>query len=102
MFHALVSCISACGRCTYCREGMYGQCQSGGGWILGHLVDGTQAELARIPFADNSLYPMPEGLSDEQMLFLSDILPTGYQGGVRNGNVPPGDLRALKIVLTRS
>jgi alcohol dehydrogenase len=91
----LVSCISACGRCRYCREGMYGQCQSGGGWILGHLVDGTQAELARIPFADNSLYPVPEGLTDEQVLFLSDILPTGYEVGVRNGGVKPGDVVAV-------
>ena len=103
----LISCISACGRCQYCRQGMYGQGQSGGGWILGHLVDGTQAELARIPFADNSLYKVPEGLSDEQVLFLSDILPTGFEVGVLNGNVRarrrrgrrgggrPRDLRAL-------
>src|SRR5512133_635939 len=91
----LVSCISACGRCGYCRQGMYGQCQSGGGWILGHLIDGTQAELARIPFADNSLYQVPEGLSDEQVLFLSDILPTGFEVGVLNGNVRPGDVVAV-------
>jgi alcohol dehydrogenase len=91
----LVSCISACGRCRYCREAMYGQCRSGGGWILGHLVDGTQAELARVPFADNSLYPVPEGLDDEQVLFLSDILPTGYEVGVRNGSVRPGDVVAV-------
>jgi alcohol dehydrogenase len=74
---------------------MYSQCQSGGGWILGHLVDGTQAELARIPFADNSLYKVPEGLSDEQVLFLSDILPTGFEVGVLNGNVRPGDVVAV-------
>jgi alcohol dehydrogenase len=91
----LVSCISACGRCQYCRQGMYSQCQSGGGWILGHLIDGTQAELARIPFADNSLYKVPEGLSDEQVLFLSDILPTGFEVGVLNGNVRPGDVVAV-------
>jgi len=91
----LVSCISACGRCQYCRHGMYGQCQNGGGWILGHLIDGTQAELARIPFADNSLYKLPDGLSDEQVLFLSDILPTGFEVGVLNGNVQPGDLVAV-------
>jgi alcohol dehydrogenase len=91
----LVSCISACGRCGYCRQGMYSQCQSGGGWILGHLVDGTQAELARIPFADNSLYKVPEGLGDEQVLFLSDILPTGFEVGVLNGNVRPGDVVAV-------
>ncbi|HEV8165090.1 MAG TPA: zinc-binding dehydrogenase, partial [Actinomycetota bacterium] len=81
--------------CQYCRQGMYGQCQSGGGWILGHLIDGTQAELVRIPFADNSLYKLPEGLSDEQVLFLSDILPTGYEVGVLNGNVRPGDVVAV-------
>ncbi|HET7270982.1 MAG TPA: zinc-dependent alcohol dehydrogenase family protein [Rubrobacter sp.] len=86
----LISCISACGRCAYCRRGMYGQCLEGGGWILGHLIDGTQAEYARIPFADNSLYKVPEGLSDEQVLFLSDILPTGYEVGVLNGKVEPG------------
>lgn len=86
----LVSCISACGRCTYCRRGMYGQCLGGGGWILGHLVDGVQAEYARIPFADNSLYKVPEGLSDEDVLFLADILPTGFEVGVLNGKVEPG------------
>jgi alcohol dehydrogenase len=68
------------------------RCQSGGGWILGHLIDGTQAELARIPFADNSLYKVPEGLSDEQVLFLSDILPTGFEVGVLNGNVRPAEV----------
>jgi alcohol dehydrogenase len=91
----LVSCISACGRCAYCRRGMYGQCQSGGGWILGHLVDGTQADFARIPFADNSLYKIPEGLSDEQVLFIADILPTGFEVGVLNGGVKPGDVVAV-------
>src|SRR5919107_285903 len=85
----LVSCISACGRCAYCRRGIYGQCLQGGGWILGHLTDGTQAEYARIPFADNSLYAVPEDLSDEQVLFLSDILPTGFEVGVLNGKVAP-------------
>lgn len=88
--HVLISCISACGRCAYCRRRMYGQCLEGGGWILGHLIDGTQAEYARIPFADNSLYKVPEDLSDEQVLFLSDILPTGYEVGVLNGKVEPG------------
>jgi Threonine dehydrogenase and related Zn-dependent dehydrogenases len=88
----LVSCISACGRCVFCRQAMYGQCVSGGGWILGHLIDGVQAELARIPFADNSLYPVPEGLSDEQVLFIADIIPTGFEVGVLNGNVRPGDV----------
>ena len=91
----LISCISACERCSYCRRRMYGQCLNGGGWILGHLVDGVQAELARIPFADNSLYSVPAGLSDEQVLFLADILPTGYEVGVLNGNVQPGDTVAI-------
>jgi alcohol dehydrogenase len=91
----LVSCISACGRCQFCRQGMYGQCLSGGGWILGHLIDGTQAELVRIPFADNSLYAVPDGLDDEQVLFLSDILPTGFEVGVLNGQVRPGDVVAV-------
>jgi alcohol dehydrogenase len=87
----LVSCISACGRCKYCRRGLQSQCLSGGGWILGHLVDGTQAEYVRTPFADTSLYKVPEGLSDEQVLFLADILPTGFEIGVLNGAVKPGD-----------
>ena len=87
----LVSCISACGRCKYCRQGLQSQCLSGGGWILGHLVDGTQAEYVRTPFADTSLYKVPEGLSDEQVLFLADILPTGFEIGVLNGGVKPGD-----------
>lgn len=87
----LVSCISACARCTYCRRGLQSQCLSGGGWILGHLVDGTQAEYVRTPFADTSLYKVPEDLSDEQVLFLADILPTGFEIGVLNGGVKPGD-----------
>jgi alcohol dehydrogenase len=91
----LVSCISACGHCAYCKRGMYSQCLNGGGWILGHLVDGVQAEYARVPFADNSLYEVPEGLSDEQVLFLADILPTGFEIGVLNGTVKPGDTVAV-------
>jgi alcohol dehydrogenase len=91
----LVSCISACGRCMYCKRVMYSQCLNGGGWILGHLVDGVQAEYARVPFADNSLYKVPEGLSDEQVLFLADILPTGFEIGVLNGTVKPGDTVAV-------
>ena len=86
----LISCISSCGRCAYCRGGMYSQCLQGGGWILGHLVDGTQAEYVRTPFADNSLHKVPEGLTNEQVLFLSDILPTGFEVGVINGKVEPG------------
>jgi alcohol dehydrogenase len=88
----LLSCISACGRCRYCRVGQFGQCLGGGGWILGHLIDGVQAEFARVPFADTSTYRVPEGLSDEQVLYLSDVLPTGYEVGVLNGSVQPGDL----------
>jgi alcohol dehydrogenase len=74
---------------------MYGQCLSGGGWIFGHLIDGLQAEYARVPFADTSVYKVPEGLSDEQVLFLSDILPTGYEVGVLNGRVEPADTIAV-------
>ena len=87
----LVSCISSCGRCRFCREGHYGQCLGGGGWILGHLIDGTQAELVRVPFADTSTYPMPVEASDEEILMLADILPTSYEVGVLNGKVQPGD-----------
>jgi alcohol dehydrogenase len=91
----LVSCISACGSCQFCREGHYGQCLGGGGWILGHTIDGVQAEYARTPFADNSLYKVPEDLSNEQVLFLADILPTAYEVGVLNGLVGPGDVVAI-------
>jgi alcohol dehydrogenase len=91
----LVSCISACGRCRYCRVAQYGQCIGGGGWILGHLIDGTQAEKVRVPFADTSTYLVPDGVSDEQVLMLADILPTGYEVGVLNGRVQPGDVVAV-------
>ena len=91
----LMSCVSACGRCRYCKEGQYGQCLGGGGWIFGHLIDGLQAEFARVPFADNSVYRVPDQLSDEQVLFLADILPTAYEVGVLNGTVRPGDTVAI-------
>ena len=91
----LVSCISACGRCRFCKEGHYGLCTGGGGWIFGHLIDGLQAEYARVPFADTSVYKVPDGLSDEQVLFLADILPTAYEVGVLNGRVTPGDTVAI-------
>ncbi len=91
----LVSCITACGACRYCREGRYGQCLGGGGWILGHTIDGTQAEYVRVPFADTSTYPVPDGVDDEQVLMLADILPTGYEVGVLNGHVQPGDVVAI-------
>jgi len=87
----LISCISSCGSCRYCKEARYGQCTGGGGWIFGHLINGLQAEYARVPFADNSLYRIPAGLTDEQVLFLSDILPTSFEIGVLNGGVKPGD-----------
>ncbi len=91
----LLSCVSSCGRCRFCKEGRYGQCLGGGGWIFGHLINGLQAEFARVPFADNSVYKVPEGLSDEQVLFLADILPTAYEVGVINGVVSPGDVVAI-------
>ena len=91
----LVSCITACGSCRFCREGRYGQCLGGGGWILGHKIDGTQAEYVRVPFADTSTYPVPEAISDEEILMLADVLPTGYEVGVLNGNVRPGDVVAV-------
>ncbi len=91
----LVSCITACGSCRYCRDGSFGQCLGGGGWILGHKIDGTQAEYVRVPFADTSTYPIPDGVTDEQILMLADILPTGYEVGVLNGHVQPGDVVAV-------
>jgi alcohol dehydrogenase len=91
----LVSCVSACGRCRYCKEARYGQCLGGGGWILGHMIDGVQAEYARVPFADNSVYRFPDELADEQVLFLADILPTAFEVGVLNGAVMPGDTVAI-------
>jgi alcohol dehydrogenase len=91
----LVSCITACGACRFCREGSYGQCIGGGGWILGHRIDGTQAQYVRVPFADTSTHMAPLGVPDEQLLMLADILPTGYEVGVLNGGVGPGDVVAV-------
>jgi alcohol dehydrogenase len=91
----LVSCITSCGRCRFCKEGHYGLCNGGGGWILGHTIDGVQAEFARIPFADTSVYKIPEQLTDEDVLFLADILPTAFEVGVLNGGVQPGDTVAV-------
>ena len=96
----IICCISACGACSYCHQGLYAHCladegASGIGWIFGHLIDGTQAELVRVPFADNSLYKMPEGVADEAAVMLSDILPTGFEIGVRYGRVKPGDVVAV-------
>ena len=91
----LVSCISACGRCRFCREARFGQCVGGGGWILGHNIDGTQAEKVRVPFCDTSTYSVPPGVTDEEFLMLADILPTAYEVGVLNGGVAPGDVVAI-------
>lgn len=91
----LVSCVSSCGRCRFCREGRFGQCLGGGGWILGYMIDGTQAEYVRVPFADTSTYKLPAGATDEEILMLADILPTGYEVGVLNGRVAPGDTVAV-------
>jgi alcohol dehydrogenase len=89
--HVLVSCISGCGTCRFCREGHYGQCTGGGGWALGHTINGVQAEYARVPFGDMSVYPLPQGVTDEAAVLLADILPTSYEVGVLNGGVQPGD-----------
>jgi alcohol dehydrogenase len=91
----LISCISSCGKCANCKAGMYSHCENGGGWILGNLIDGTQAERVRIPFADNSLYPIPEGSNEEALVMLSDILPTGFECGVLKGQIKPGDTVAI-------
>src|SRR5687768_7360532 len=96
----IVSCVSACGACQYCHSRLPSHCladegTSGVGWIFGHLIDGTQAEYVRVPFADSSVYKVPEGVSDEAAVMLSDILPTGFEIGVRNGRVKPGDVVAV-------
>lgn len=90
----IISCVTADGTCHYCKIGMYAHCEDGG-WILGHLIDGTQAEYVHIPYADNSLYHLPQGVSDDAGVMLSDILPTGYEIGVLNGKVSPGDVVAI-------
>ena len=96
----IVSCIKSCGKCSFCKKGVYAHClgdegASGMGWIFGHLIDGTQAELVRVPYAENSVYKVPEGMSDEDAIMLSDILPTGFEIGVLNGRVKPGDVVAV-------
>ena len=90
----LISCISSCGKCEYCRRGMYSHCTTGG-WILGNEIDGTQAEYVRTPHADTSLYPIPDGMDEEALVMLSDILPTGFECGVINGKVAPGSTVAI-------
>ncbi|WP_317204164.1 zinc-dependent alcohol dehydrogenase family protein [Janthinobacterium sp.] len=92
--HVLISCISSCGKCDYCRRGMYSHCASGG-WILGNTIDGTQAEYVRTPHADTSLYPIPAGADEEALVMLSDILPTGFECGVLSGKVAPGSSVAI-------
>ncbi len=92
--HVLISCISSCGKCEYCRRGMYSHCTTGG-WILGNTIDGTQAEYVRTPHADTSLYPIPRGADEEALVMLSDILPTGFECGVLNGKVAPGSTVAI-------
>ncbi len=92
--HVLISCITSCGKCEYCKKAMYSHCEKGG-WILGNLIDGTQAEYVRIPFADNSLYHIPANANEEALVMLSDILPTAFECGVLNGNVKPGDTVAI-------
>ncbi len=91
----LISCITSCGTCDACKKGMYSHCGRGGGWILGNTIDGTQAEYVRIPFADTSLYPVPGGADLDSLVMLSDILPTGFECGVLNGQVKPGDAVAI-------
>ncbi len=95
--HVLVPAITSCGRCGPCKRGMAAHCKGAGGigWIFGHLINGLQAEYARVPFAETSVHLVPEGVSDEQVLFLADILPTGYEIGVQNGGVKPGDAVAV-------
>lgn len=92
--HVIISCITSDGSCEYCKKQMYSHCEDGG-WILGHLINGTQAEYVRIPHADNSLYLIPEGADEEALVMLSDILPTGHEIGVKYGNVKPGDTIAI-------
>jgi alcohol dehydrogenase len=96
----IISCIAACGACSYCHQGLYAHCladegASGIGWIFGHLIDGTQAEMIRVPFADGTLHKVPDGVTDDAAVMLSDILPTGFEIGVRYGQVKPGDVVAV-------
>jgi alcohol dehydrogenase len=92
--HVLISCVSACGKCANCRKQMYSHCTTGG-WILGNTIDGTQAEFVRTPYADTSLYLIPKGADEEALVMLSDILPTGFECGVLNGQIEPGSVVAI-------
>lgn len=91
----LISCITGCGRCDCCRRSAYGQCRGGGGWVLGHLIDGTQAEYVRVPYADMSLHALPASVDGGEAVLLADIFPTAYEVGVLNGRVRPGDTVAV-------
>ncbi len=96
----ILSCIKSCGRCSFCKQGIYAHCLGdegavGVGWVFGHLIDGTQAEYVRVPYAENSVYRLPEGVPDEKAVLLSDILPTGFEIGVRYGATKPGDVVAV-------
>ena len=96
----IVSCIKSCGHCANCRTGLFSHClgdegASGTGWVFGHLIDGTQAEFVRVPYAENSLHLLPPGVTDEEAVMLSDILPTGFEIGVQYGRVKPGDVVAV-------
>lgn len=96
----IISCIKSCGHCINCRKGLFSHClgsegQVGAGWIFGHLIDGTQAEYVRVPYADNSLHKLPAGVSDDEAVMLSDILPTAFEIGVLDGRVAPGDIIAV-------
>jgi len=96
----ILSCVSACGSCANCHQGLYSHCLNpegipGIGWIFGYMIDGTQAEYVRVPFAENSVYKVPDGVTDAQGILLSDILPTGFEIGVQYGNVKPGDVVAV-------
>ena len=96
----ILSCVSSCGRCSYCRKGVYSHClategMAGIGWIFGYMIDGTQAEYVRVPFAENSVYRIPDGMTDAEGILLSDILPTGFEIGVQYGHVQPGDVVAV-------
>jgi alcohol dehydrogenase len=98
--NVIVSCIKSCGECSFCREGNFAHCLgdegvSGIGWVFGHLIDGTQAEYVRVPYAQNSVYKVPDGVSNQQAVMLSDILPTGFEMGVQYGGVKPGDVVAV-------
>ena len=96
----IISCIKSCGRCSFCQQGIFAHClgnegASGIGWVFGHLIDGTQAEFVRVPYAETSLYKVPDTVSNAQGVMLSDILPTGFEIGVRYGGVKPGDVVAV-------